>query len=106
METTLSLKPRLLALTQKSGFDSVLELMSILHDLSIPVTFVRFPVPAFVNDSDSYNSRRIEKAFEHLRSNYAQNITLGEVAKLVNMTQKFRLVGLSKSGLAKPSSTA
>ena len=34
-ETIQALTPRLLALNEKSGFDSVLELMSILHDLSI-----------------------------------------------------------------------
>src|SRR5205823_8187648 len=33
-ETTEAIRPRLESLTQKSGFDSVLELMSILHDLS------------------------------------------------------------------------
>jgi hypothetical protein len=34
-ETILAVKERLQALDKKSGFDSVLELLSILHDLSI-----------------------------------------------------------------------
>ena len=33
-ETILVIMPRLHALTQRSGFDSVLELLSLLHDLS------------------------------------------------------------------------
>ncbi len=38
-ETTLRLEPRIYGLGRKQGFDSVLELMSILHDLSISRDF-------------------------------------------------------------------
>lgn len=86
-ETAQALKPRFLNLHQKSGFDSVLELMSILHDLSISRNMRTLSNTSFSNDSLSYNSRRIEKAFEYMQANYDKNITLEEMAKLVGMTE-------------------
>lgn len=86
-ETAETLKPRFLNLHQKSGFDSVLELMSILHDLSISRNMHTLSNTSFSNDSLSYNSRRIVKAFEYLQSNYDKSITLDEISKLVGMTE-------------------
>jgi AraC-like DNA-binding protein len=86
-ETIQRLTPRLLALNQKNGFDSVLELMSILHDLSISRNTRTLSDAAFTNEPFSYNSRRIEKAFQYMHTNYDRSITLGEVARLVNMTE-------------------
>jgi len=86
-ETIVLLAPRLLALNEKSGFDSVLELMSILHDLSISRNTRSLSNATFANEHFSYNSRRIEKAFQYMYSNYDRTVTLGEVAKLVNMTE-------------------
>ncbi|MBS1916609.1 MAG: helix-turn-helix domain-containing protein [Bacteroidetes bacterium] len=86
-ETITTLTPRLLSLNQKSGFDSVLELMSILHDLSASRNMRTLSDTTFSNDQFNYNSRRIERAFEYMKNNYDKPITLGEVAKLVNMTE-------------------
>lgn len=91
-EPLKSIKPRLLALKQKSGFDSVLELMSILHDLSISRNMRTLTSSSFVNESFSYNSRRIEKAFTFMKANYEKNITLDDIAKIVSMTE----VGFSR----------
>jgi len=65
----------------------VLELMSILHDLSISRNMRTLSNVTFSNDSLSYNSRRIEKAFEHMQANFDKNISLEEIAKLVDMTE-------------------
>jgi len=86
-ETILTLKPRLLELTKKRGFDSVLELMSVLHELSISRQTRILSTASFVNEQFTYKSRRIEKAFEYMQEHYAKGITLAEVAKLVNMTE-------------------
>jgi len=86
-ETTAALAPRILSLNQKHGFDSVLELMSILHDLSISRNMRTLSDVSFTNEHFTYNSRRIEKAFEYMNNNYDKSISLGEVAKLVNMTE-------------------
>jgi AraC-like DNA-binding protein len=86
-DTIHALAPRILSLNQKNGFDSVLELMSILHDLSISRNTRTLSDASFTNEHFSYNSRRIEKAFEYMNTNYDKSITLGEVAKLVSMTE-------------------
>jgi AraC-like DNA-binding protein len=86
-DTIHALAPRILSLNQKNGFDSVLELMSILHDLSISRNSRTLSDASFTNEHFSYNSRRIEKAFEYMNTNYDKSITLGEVARLVSMTE-------------------
>ncbi|WP_291913523.1 AraC family transcriptional regulator [Chitinophaga sp. CB10] len=84
-ETVQSLKPRLLALPYKTGFDSVLELLSILHDLSISRN-MRVLSSAPAESLNNYNSRRIEKAFEYMQQHFDKDIGLHELAKHVNMT--------------------
>ena len=86
-ETTQRLKPRLLALNEKNGFDSVLELMSILHDLSVSRNMRTLSNASFGTEQFSSNSRRIEKAFQFMNGNYDRSVSLSEVAKLVNMTE-------------------
>jgi AraC-like DNA-binding protein len=85
-ETIQKIVPRIKALDQKGGFASVLELMSILHELSISSDIKTLSDATFINTQFSYNSRRIEKAFQYMNHNYDRGVTLGEVAKLVNMT--------------------
>ncbi|MEN9570194.1 MAG: hypothetical protein RL172_1425 [Bacteroidota bacterium] len=86
-ETIQQITPRLNALGQKQGFDSVLELLSILHDLSVSRNMHTLSDATFSHAELSYNSRRIEKAFEYMNQNFQKNITLSEVSKLVNMTE-------------------
>ncbi|GAA0562521.1 helix-turn-helix domain-containing protein [Chitinophaga japonensis] len=86
-ETIRQLTPRLLTLNQQTGFDSVLELMSILHDLSISRNMRTLSDTTFHKGQFNYNSRRIEKAFEYMNNNYDKPISLTDVARLVNMTE-------------------
>lgn len=86
-ETIVTLKDRLLALERKNGFDSVLELLSILHDLSISRNMRVLSNLSFTNDKLSYNSRRIEKVFDHMNANYHKHVTLAEVARIANMPE-------------------
>ncbi len=87
-ETILHIMPRIMGLNQQQGFDSVLELMSILHDLSISRNMRLLSDSTFNNsDQHTYNSRRIEKAMEYMNRDFDKPITLAEVAKLNNMTE-------------------
>ncbi|MDQ8005289.1 MAG: AraC family transcriptional regulator [Pedobacter sp.] len=86
-DTIKRIKPRILELSQKNGFDSVLELLSILHDLSISRNMLTLSDAAFSNQQANYNSRRIEKVFEYLNLNYSKPLTLAEVAKITNMPE-------------------
>jgi AraC-like DNA-binding protein len=87
-ETAQQLQDRMINLNQKHGFDSVLELMSILHDLSTSRNMRILSDSSFNgNDHFTYNSRRIEKAYEYMNNNFDKAITLSEVSKLVNMSE-------------------
>ena len=85
-DTIQQIMPRLMILNQKHGFDSVLELFSILHDLSISRNMRTLSDATFSNAELSYSSRRIEKAIEYMNLNFQKPITLTEVARLANMT--------------------
>ncbi|MCO4292527.1 AraC family transcriptional regulator [Solitalea sp. MAHUQ-68] len=86
-ETIDRLKTRILTLNQKNGFDSVLELLSILHDLSSSRNMRTLSDASFNNEQFNYNSRRIEKVFEYMNVNYGKQISLAEVSKLANMPE-------------------
>ena len=86
-EIKQAFQPRLEQLIQKSGFDSVLELISILHDLSISRNMRTLSNRSFTSDQFSYNSRRIEKAFAFMQSSYDKDISLADVSKVVNMPE-------------------
>ena len=86
-DTIERLLPRLLTLEQKNGFDSVLELFSILHDLSTSRNMRTLSDATSDNAQLNYNSRRIEKVFEYMNANYSRPITLSEVSKVANMPE-------------------
>lgn len=86
-ETIKQIHPRLSLLSQKQGFDSVLELLSILHDLSVSRNMHTLSDSSFNGARQSYNSRRIQKVADYMGQNFHKNISLNEVAKLVNMTE-------------------
>lgn len=85
--TIAQLSPRLKQLRTKQGFDSVLELMSILHDLSVSRNMQLLSDASFSSVQPSYNSRRIEKAMEYMNQNFDKSIQLSDAAKLANMTE-------------------
>jgi len=88
VQTTKQLIPRIRDLGKKQGFDSVLELLSILHDLSISRNYKLLSDISFNNsDKLSYNSRRIDKVMAYSRLNFQKPISLSEVAHLTNMTE-------------------
>ena len=86
-DTIQALKGRIMGLDKKNGFDSVLELLSILHDLSISRNMRTLSDPSFANDKLYYNSRRIEKVFEYMNANYNKQVSLAEVSKIANMPE-------------------
>jgi AraC-like DNA-binding protein len=85
--TAQLLAGRLHAINELQGFDSVLELMSILHALSTSRSMRILSDVVLNNDQIlNFNSRRIDKAFEFMNANFQKPITLKDLAKLVNMT--------------------
>ncbi|ANI90258.1 transcriptional regulator [Arachidicoccus ginsenosidimutans] len=87
-ETVERIAPRIIALAKKTGFDSVLELLSILHDLSTSRNLTTLSGSSFnMNSQISYNSRRVEKVMEYLHGNFNKEVSLAEAAKIANMTE-------------------
>ncbi|MFT4204942.1 MAG: AraC family transcriptional regulator [Chitinophagaceae bacterium] len=83
--TIKKILPAILSLTEKTGFDSFLELLSILHDLSIARDKKILSSHTPNNSLNNYNSRRIEAVNNYLNKNYNKEVTLNDVAKLANM---------------------
>ncbi len=86
-DTSTALKARLLSLDKKTGFASVLELLAILHELSLSVGMRALADPGVNNETFYYNSKRIEKVFEYMNTNYNKQVTLAEVSKIANMPE-------------------
>ncbi|PRY09940.1 AraC-like DNA-binding protein [Pontibacter ummariensis] len=86
-ETKEAMRPRLEQLAQKSGFDSVIELISILQDLSISRNMQTLSNSVYTSEKFNYYSRRIEKAFEYMQTYYDKDISLADMAKVVNMPE-------------------
>lgn len=86
-ETTKQIRPRIISLSEQKGFDGVLELFSILHDLSISRNMRILSDKTIHSVSHLYTSRRIEKALDYMNNNFDKHITLTAVSKIANMTE-------------------
>jgi len=86
-ETTLHVSPRLESLTNRKGFDSVLELMSVLHELSVSLDMQVLSSASPIEGGLDLKSRRLDKVFDFIRNNYDKDISLNDVAGIVNMPE-------------------
>ena len=82
------LAPRIKELEHKTGFDSVIELMAILNELSLA------PGSRCLSGEKTYNAEyiymdsvRMEKLIEFMNVNFNRPVRLGEAAALVNMAE-------------------
>jgi len=82
-----NVKVRLKSLSDNnSGFYSVIELICILHELSIDENYRILCNSTFTDDEESSESRRVQKAISYLHSNYKNEIHLKDVADNVGMS--------------------
>jgi AraC-like DNA-binding protein len=80
--------PRLKGLAEKEGFDSVLELMAILNDLSLSPDSRTLSEDVTYNTELIYNdSQRVEKVVDFINENFSRTIRLAEAAELVEMAE-------------------
>jgi AraC-like DNA-binding protein len=87
-ETIERIAPRIKNLERRNGFDSVLELMSILHDLSISRNIRILSTGPSVSPENVFSdSRRVEKVVQFMNENFGKAIRLGEAARLAGMTE-------------------
>lgn len=85
-ETARKIRGNLQSLSQKKGFNSMIGLFSILHDLSLSKDMRALSSLTLADESVTHESRRMEKILHYLKDNYQQKITLEEVTGEVNMT--------------------
>lgn len=86
-ETILRIRDRLYDLASSNeGAHSVLKLFGVLYDLSVS-PMQELSSHSFTPKNQSYDSRRIERAYNYMLENYNKPLRLGDVAELVGMTE-------------------
>lgn len=86
-ESITKVANRIYALTSvESGFGGVLELMGILHELSMGDSYRRLSSSSFVSVKPSCDSRRVQKVQDYINSHYKDEIRLNDLAELAGMT--------------------
>jgi transcriptional regulator GlxA family with amidase domain len=76
-----------MALNVKNGFQSVLDLLSILHDLAVVPGLETLSDTGFSNVHLNYDNKRLNKVYEYMNKNYNQQVTLAEVARIAGMSE-------------------
>ncbi|WP_222844187.1 AraC family transcriptional regulator [Saccharicrinis aurantiacus] len=85
-QTTKEATERILKLSNQQGFDSVLEMLSLLYDLAISRNKTNLSSPSYIRQFDTSKSRRIKLVTKYLHENIHNSIKIGDVADLVNMS--------------------
>ena len=84
-EETKKMLPRILKLSQNNGFDSYIELLTLLHDFS-KTKKQQLLSGIHANTDDFYNSDKIKRAYEFIQLNFRNKIKLEDIAGDLNMT--------------------
>ncbi len=79
-------KDKIVLLSKKRGFDSLIELQTLLYDLAISREQQILTNISFQRSTGFYNSERIEKVYNYVRNNYYKKIKLEDAARLLNMS--------------------
>lgn len=85
-ETTQNITERIVKLSDVTGFDSFLDFLSILYDLSISRNQMTLSSPSYVEQFDTSKSRRINLVNQFLIENLHTPIRINDVAEMVNMS--------------------
>ena len=83
---TREIAARLEELSQKNGIEAFIELISVLHILSVSEN-QKLLCTGVLHTSDFSNSDRIKKVCEYIAKNYQEKIKVKEVAEMLNMTE-------------------
>ena len=86
-EVVQEVSARMIALSEMSGFEALLQFLSLLHTLSVAKDSVLLSEPSFSKEQVQYDSRRLERAFEHMNRHFGSPVTLGEIAKIAHMSE-------------------
>lgn len=77
---------RIKSFSKMQGFDSYIELLSILYDLSLSRNRRTLASPAYIQQRIPAKSRRIDKVDQYISGNLDKIIKIEDIAELVNMS--------------------
>lgn len=80
-----SIAPRIIDLANKKGFTSILELFSILNELSLTNDYRLLSDAVFASCEHQYVNERINRVFNYMNTNFKDHITLTEAADIASM---------------------
>lgn len=86
-DTAKYVEPRLEKLVTINGFDTLIELMSILNELANTRNSRTLSTTSFFNKKTDKTANHMEKVFDFMQTHYNKNIALGDLAKLVGMPE-------------------
>lgn len=73
-------------LVSKTSTEVIIDLLSILHTLSMSTEYSILSSPGFVNAINFDDSNRIGKVYDHILNNFRKDLTLEEVAAVAHLT--------------------
>jgi len=76
----------LIKMTVQKGFDRILTLLALLHDLSSGNDWERICSSSYQNSYKFSETERMQKVHEFVLKNFKEEISLTEVAEIVNMS--------------------
>jgi YesN/AraC family two-component response regulator len=80
------LKPAILALKDSNGFESVIQLMSVLHELSISRDTKVLSNELTPYKEQNKEEKQLNNVLDFMEANYSRPITLNEMANLTKVT--------------------
>lgn len=84
--TTKMAVDRLVKISKQRGFDSFIELQSLLYDLATSRDQRLLTNISFLKNNEFFNSGRIEKIYNFVKENYNKRIRLESAAAQLNMS--------------------
>lgn len=88
-EAIINIKPQLEKISKlDSGYYSVIDLYSVLYELSLDKNMRTLSSSTFSNEEEASESRRIQKVINYLQHNFHKDLHLIDLAKFVNMHEK------------------
>lgn len=85
-ETKKKVGPKIQKLVEFDGFERIMLLLQILHDLSLSKDYTLLNVDGFAFETSHQDSNKIDEIFKHINKNFERTITLEEIADKASMT--------------------
>lgn len=85
-ETKKIVGPKIESLMQKVGFDRIVTLLEVLHDMAIAEDYALLNADGYAFEASSQDSSKIDRIFKHVNKHFQQSIPLEEIADIASMT--------------------